>query len=109
LALPLVLVSGFAWGQDQAALEKAAAEEIHAYADCIKGNAAIFAKKSSEAAETIAQRAFDACPDQRHDFWVKLQKAPLNSTPSDASAAIQKTNENWRPLVIETIKAARGA
>jgi hypothetical protein len=108
LALPLVFVSGFAWGQDQAALEKAAAKEIQAYADCIKGNAAILAKKSSDAAEAIAQRAFEACPDQRHDLWVKLQKAPLNSTPSDATATIQKTNENWHPLVLETIKAARG-
>jgi hypothetical protein len=38
-----------------------------------------------------------------------MQEPPLNASPGDATAAIQQTNDGLKPMVLETVRKARGA
>jgi hypothetical protein len=104
----LLAVAAPAWAQSQEEIDKALMVEMQAYTDCIKAQA-VDLSRSTETPDAIADRAIGACQDRRHDLWAKMQEPPLNASPGDATAAIQQTNDGLKPMVLETVRKARGA
>jgi len=96
-----------AWAQDQATIDRVLRDAMQAYGGCIHALAVDLAQ-STETPQFLADRAIEACREERHALWMKMQAPPLSATPDDATDAVRQTNEGLRPMVIDTIRKARG-
>lgn len=102
----LLGLAGPVWAQDQETINKAIGKEMQVYMNCVRSHAENLAR-SSEAVEIVAERAIEACVDERHAVWIKMQEPPLNASPGEATAAIEQSLDAVRPQIIKTVREVR--
>lgn len=96
-----------AWGQSDEDYAKYARPVIDEFTACEKPKLEVMAR-SSRPAEEIVGQAISECQDHLNELKDVMRRDPFGLNEPDAAAAIQEMLDGMRPLMLDTVKKARG-
>lgn len=107
IGLVILLLAGIsaAWADDY---DTYVTPKMQTFIDCVHTGEPV-AAKSSDPAQTAADRVMIACVDKLAAVRVALISAPVSASQADADQAVDAMLADLRPKVIKTIGQLRGA